>query len=171
MSKLYINICLMFATIVLLIGCGFTLRNAQSLPQQLHKIYYQSDTPFDQFDITFKKALKSSGVVLLTEVNNSLPALLVTSNYISRSISSASSSSGRVYNLNYTATISISDSFGKLLLSSQTAVASRDVTLMPGEVFEIAPQIEIVKQELMRELSTKILNILCSKKTFQSFVQ
>lgn len=171
MSKLYINICLILTSIVLLTSCGFKLRGAQSLPPQLHKIYYQSDTPFDRFDMTFKRDLKSSNIVLLTEPNNAVPILHISSNYTFYPSSPASSSSGRVYHLNYTATISVSDAFGKYLLPPQTVSAIRDVTLLPGEVFEIAPQIATIKQELMRELSTKILDILCSKKTFQYVAQ
>ena len=168
MSKSYISICLILITIFFLSGCGFTLRTAQSLPPQLHQVYYQTDHPFDSFELALKRALRASNVVLLAEPNKTAPVLHVTSSYAQATTSSISTSSGRVYNLNYTATVSINDASGKLLLAAQTMSAARDITLLPGEVIETSPQVEIVKQELLQELATKILNILCAKKTFQA---
>ena len=162
---------LILITVFFLSGCGFTLRTAQSLPPQLHQAYYQTDNPYGQFEIAFKRALKASSVVLLAEPNATALILHVTSSYAQTTASSISSSSGRVYNLNYTATISINDASGKLLLSSQTASATRDITLQRNELPEVSAQVEIVKQELLQELATKILNILCAKKTFQALAQ
>ncbi|CAL7962591.1 LPS-assembly lipoprotein [Gammaproteobacteria bacterium] len=171
MSKSYINIYSILITIFFLSGCGFTLRMAQSLPPQLHQAYYQTDNPYGQFEIAFKRALKASNVILLAAPNATAPVLHVTSSYTHTTTSSISSAVGRVYNLNYTAIISIDDASGKLLLSSQTASAARDITLQHDELFEVSPQVEIVQQELLQELATKVLNILCAKKTFQALAE
>jgi|GEM_PF-5749704 len=169
MAKPYIKICLILISIFLLSGCGFKLRTAESLPPQLHQAYYQTDNPFGQFEVAFKKALKASNVKLLEAPNATAPVLHVTSNYSSSTASSISTTSGRVYSLNYTATISIDNASGKPLLSPQTASTSRSISLQPNEIFETTPQVEIAKQELLQELSTKILNILCAKKTLAAF--
>lgn len=166
MAKSYVKICLILISVFLLSGCGFKLRTAESLPPQLHQVYYQTDNPFGQFEVAFKKALKASNVKLLAAPNATAPILHVTSNYSSTTTSSISTTSGRVYSLSYTATISIDDASGKPLLPSQIAGASRSITLQPNEILETTPQIEIAKQELLQELSIKILNILCAKKTF-----
>jgi outer membrane lipopolysaccharide assembly protein LptE/RlpB len=169
MAKSYIKVCLILISIFLLSGCGFKLRTAESLPPQLHQVYYQTDNPFGQFEVAFKRALKTSKVKLLDEPNATAPVLHVTSNYSSSTTSSISTTSGRVYSLSYTATISINDASGKILLTPQTASVSRSISLQPNEIFETTPQVEIAKQELLQELSTKILNILCAKKTFAAF--
>ena len=171
MSKFYINIVFILMTMFFLYGCGFTLRTAQSLPPKLQQVYYQTNDPYGQFTVAFKRALKASSVVLLAEPSKTAPVLHVISSYTHATTSSISTSSGRVYNLNYTATISIDGASGKVILGAQTASAARDITLRPDEVLEVSSQVEIVKQELMQELATKILNILCAQKTFQALAE
>ena len=168
MPKFFINICFMLISVFLLAGCGFHLRAAKSLPPQLYRVYYQTDNPYGQFEIAFKQALKSSNVVMLDAPNKTALVLHVSSVWsVPDTTVSMSTTSGRTYHLNYNATISINDASGKVLLSPQTVSASRDINLQPGEIIETTPQVEVVKQELQQELATKILNILCSKNTFQ----
>ncbi len=152
-------------------GCGFTLRTAQSMPLQLQQVYYQTNNPYGQFEIAFKRALKASNVVLLAAPNATALVLHVTSSYTHTTTSSISSSAGRVYKLNYNAIISINDASGRLLLPSQTVGATRDITLQHDELFEVSSQVETVQQELLQELAAKVLNILCAKKTFQALAE
>jgi LPS-assembly lipoprotein len=166
MSRSYITYILILLSLFLT-GCGFTLRTAKSLPPQLHQIYYQTDNPYGQFEITLKRTLKASNVILLPAPNATTSILHVTSNYNYSTTSSISSAAGRVYTLNYNATISINGANDKLLLYPQAVTVSRTVTLRPNEVFEVTPQVEITKQEMLQELARKILNILCAEKTFK----
>jgi len=171
MSKPFVNCCLILISLFLLPGCGFTLRTAKSLPPQLHQVYYQADNPYGQFEVVLRRALKASNVILLATPNATTPILHVTSSYNYSTTSSISSTEGRVYTLEYTAIIGIGDASDKPLLSPQTVRVSRSVTLQPDEVFETSSQIEIIKQEMLQELSGKALNILCAKKTFQAFAK
>ena len=159
-------------SILLLSGCGFKLRTTMKLlPPQLHQVYYQTDNPYGQFESIFKRALKNSNVVLLAAPNTIVPILHAVSVYSHSTASSISSASGRVYSLSYTATISLNEASGKLLISPQIVSVSRDVALLPNEIFEITPQIEVAKKELLQELSIKALDILGAPSTFQIFAQ
>lgn len=172
MSKSYANVCLVLISIFLLSGCGFTLRTTKSLPPQLQQVYYQTDNPYGAFELGFKRALKASSVKMLTAPNTTAPVLRVTSTWSPPSTTtSMSSTSGRTYNLNYTAIVSINDASGKLLLSPQTVSVTRDINLQSNEIVEITPQVEIAKQEMQQELSTKILNVLCAKNTFRALAK
>jgi outer membrane lipopolysaccharide assembly protein LptE/RlpB len=168
MTKKYTKICLTLISFLLLTGCGFKLRTARSLPPQLHQIYYQTDNPYGRFELALKRSLKASNVVLLAKSDSTAPILNVTAKYSYSTTSSISSSEAQVYTLNYNATISIDDTSNKSLLRPQTVTSSRAITLQRNEIFEITPQVEIAKREMRQELSTKILNILCAKKTFQA---
>lgn len=159
---------LILIALFFLTGCGFKLRTTKSLPPQLQQIYYQTDNPYGQFEMAFKKALKASKVVLLATPNTTAPILHVTTNYSYNSTSSTSSAEARVYNLTYTTTIDIANAAHKQILPSQTVTVTRTISLQPNEIFETTPQIEIAKQEMLQELTTKVLNILCAKKTFQA---
>jgi LPS-assembly lipoprotein len=171
MKKTFTKICLILTSILLLSGCGFTLRTAKSLPPQLHKVYYQTNNPYGEFETTLKRALKASDIIFLETPDSATPILDVTSNYTYSVPSSVSSAQARTYTLNYSATVSINEAFNKQILTPKTVSASRSISLQSNEVFEISPQIEIVKRELRQELSTKILNVLCAPKTFQALAK
>ena len=153
---------------IFLVGCGFTIHNTNSLPPQLNPIYYQTKHPYEPFEIAFKKRLKTAGIKLLSEPDESTLIINISSNYSDNASNITSSTQARIYNLDYTATITISDFCNKQLLSPQTVTVSRNITLQPNEVFKATPQIAIIKQEMQQELTTKILNILSAPKTFQA---
>lgn len=153
--------------ILLLTGCGFHLRNATSLPTQLHKVYLAADNPYGGFEITLGNQLTAAGVTLVKQSHLAQFTLHVTSNYVHSSVSSGTSTQARVYSLTYAATISISNAKGQTILESTDVSVTRNVTLSPNEVFEVSTQVETIKQEMQIDLSTKVLNILGSKATFQ----
>lgn len=153
---------------ILLAGCGFTTRNINSLPPQLSPAYYQAEHPYEPFEASFKKRLKATGVILLFEPQKSSPIIKLSSNFSYTTNNPSPSVEARIYNLNYTATISISDFYNKELLAPKVATVSRSITLQPNEVFEATPQIAIIKREMQQELSTRVFNILSAPKTFQA---
>lgn len=168
MTKIYTKICIIICGFLVLTGCGFTLLTAKSLPPQLHQLYYQTDNPYGQFETGLKRMLKFSKIVLLDAPNKTAPILHVTANYSYSTTSSISSTAARVYTLNYTATISIDDATGKVLLTPRTVSASRTIMLQPNEIFETTLQVDIAKQEIRQDLMGKILNVLCAPKTFEA---
>jgi len=156
---------------MLITGCGFAPHSIDSFPPQLNRLYYQTKNPYEPFEIDLKKRLKIAGVTLLRSSEKSAVTLNISTHYSAPSTNNynpASSTQARIYNLNYTATISISDYNNKILLAPQTVSVSRAVTLQPNEVLETTPQIAIAKQEMIQELSTKTLNILTAKKTAEA---
>lgn len=168
MKKLSLKIYPIIIGLFLLSGCGFKLRTMQSLPPQLHQIYYQTDNPYGQFEITIKRSLKASNIILLPNSNATAPILHITANYSYSTTSPISTSEARVYTLNYSATISINSTTNALLLTPQTVSTSRSITLQANEPIESSSQIEIAKQEMIQELSVKVLNVLCAEKTFEA---
>lgn len=150
---------------IVITGCGFKISTTKSFPPQLSQIYYQSDNPYGQLSIALKKRLKSCGMVLLPTPEKTAPIIHTTSNYSYSSSNMLSSTQGRVYNLNYTASIKITDFYNKPLLDTQNVSVTRGVLLQPNEIFETTPQIEIAKKEMVQELSSKLLNILAAHKT------
>lgn len=158
---------LIITTLYFLAGCGFATFNAKSLPPQLKEIYYQAENPYAPFETAFKKKLKSCGIKFLPNPTKSTLNLNLSSNYSYTSNNQLSSTQARIYTLNYTATISITDYNQKLLLAPKSASATRNIILQPNEVFAVTPQITNTKQELSRELANKIFNILGSHRTHQ----
>lgn len=163
---------LYFALLILtfcLSGCGFTLRNAQSLPSQLQTMYYQTDNPYGDFEVLLKRSLISSKIILLPNPSKLAPTLHVSTEDVPPSTtSSVSSAAARVYTLTYRSIISVNDAQGKIIISPQTISVSRDLSLQPNEMIENASQVAIVKKEMMQELIVNMFNVLCAKDTFQA---
>ena len=166
MTNTYRNLFFILAALTLISSCGFRPLGTKSLPPQLHQVYYQPEHLYGQFEVTFKKRLEAYGIVLVSEPKATAPTIHAKSNYTSNNNNPASSTQARIYNLTYSATISVSDFHNQPLLGPQTASVTRSVSLLPNEIFETTPQIEIIKQEMMQDLSIKLLNILSSRKTF-----
>lgn len=164
--KIYNSIFLMLMVVTVLIGCGFAPHTVKTLPPKLHQVYLQFDQPSGQFETCFKRKLQECGVLLLANPGDKLPIMYLTSNYSYSNTSPISSAQGRIYTLTYTASISISVA-GEVLLPAREITVSKGITLQPNEIFEVTPQVDIVKQELLQELFVKILNVLSAKKTFQ----
>lgn len=151
--------------LTLLSGCGFSSITKKPLPPELQQVYYQTEHPYGQFEVTFKRKLKARGIVLLTAPSKTSPIIQVTPNYSYSTTNPASSIQGRIYNLAYTNTITISNFKQQPLLPAETVTVSRTLTLGPNEVFENTPEIEINKNEMVHELSIKTLNILTARRT------
>ncbi|MCL5260134.1 MAG: hypothetical protein M1561_00405 [Gammaproteobacteria bacterium] len=146
----------------LLSGCGFTLRPVTAIPPQLQHVYFSSDNPYGTFEVFFKKTLRASGVTFSDSQINSC-ALHLTSSFSYTTTSPATSVQARVYALTYSANIVILNSQNKLVFSAQNITVNRNISLAPNEIFEVSLQTENAKQEMQRELTTKIINILSSK--------
>jgi outer membrane lipopolysaccharide assembly protein LptE/RlpB len=168
MTKIHRNLFFIALIQIFLSGCGFTTYNINSLPPQLKQLYYQTDHPYAPFEVGFKKKLVAAGIKVLSTPKKSTPTIIITSLYNHDANNSASSTQARIYNLSYTATVTINDGDNKQLLAPQIATVSRSITLQPNEIFEATSQVAIIKQEMRQELTTKIFNILSSPKTFQA---
>jgi LPS-assembly lipoprotein len=155
--------------VLCLSGCGFKLRNAQSLPPGLQTMYYQTDNPYGEFEILFKRSLTSSKINLLPNPSKLAPIIHISAeDSPPTTTSSVSSSSARVYTLTYKSTIGINDASGKVIVPPQTISVSLTLTLQHDEMVEMAPQVAIVKREMMQELIVNIFNVLCAKNTFKA---
>lgn len=155
---------------ITLLGCGFELRSTKSFPPQLKKIYMQTQNPFGKFELDFKRKLKSNKISLLAKPEKNFPIIHLSSNFYHNDQNPSSTTQARVYNLIYTATISITNSYNKKILSPQTAIITKSISLQPNEVFENTAQVATSQQEMAQELSNKMLNILSSPKNTQKLI-
>jgi len=162
----YLKNIILFVSLILLAGCGFHLRSAESLPPEFHTIYLQTANEYGEFEVTFKRALKASGVVVTDDIDQAKLRLILTSNYNYTTTSAATSNQARVYSLTYLATIYATDKNGKTILKLKSTSVTRSVALAPDEVYESSNQITIVKHEMQQELVNRLFNILSSQQTF-----
>jgi len=153
--------------IIFLSNCGFHLRSQSSLPKALHKIYLQTDNPYDQFETAFAKSLSAIGVTILDKPDSNCPTLaLAPTTFTSDNSSIGGSVQARVYNLTFTTNFKINNGQGKTILDAQTITVTKGLTLNPNEIFSASNQVDIEKQSMQQEAIVRILNILSSKQMF-----
>src|SRR3989337_769493 len=76
MLKTLAKLFFILITSMLLIGCGFRLNTTKILPPQLNQVYYQTEHPYEKFELYFKKKLQASGAVLLSEPKKAAPIFI-----------------------------------------------------------------------------------------------
>ncbi|MDR1012501.1 MAG: hypothetical protein LBL40_01465 [Coxiellaceae bacterium] len=160
----FLNFATITTSYLILTGCGFT-RNIESPPPTIRKIYYQTERAYEPLEIKLKKKLKHRGIILLETPEKSSPIINIKSEYNYNTNHSISSIRARTYTLIYTVTINITDFHHKALLSPQIITATRIINLQPNEIFELTPQIKIIKQKMIEELILRIFNVLGSPET------
>jgi LPS-assembly lipoprotein len=148
-----------------LTSCGFHLRNQNELPPQLHTIYFQSNDSYDPMQILLKNSLQGMGI---NTVDNPQQAA-ITLNIISSSLTHdnpnvVSSDQATTYNFYDTAIFNLINNKTKQpLIANQTVAFSRTLILQPNEILETSSSVDILKQEMNREMVFRIINILNSK--------
>ena len=53
MTKTFANLFFILITSTLIASCGFHLNSIKTLPPQLHQVYYQTEHPYEKFELAF----------------------------------------------------------------------------------------------------------------------
>jgi LPS-assembly lipoprotein len=144
--------------------CGFRLKSSDRLPPQLKTLYISSHQPYDKLTLSLKQTLILLGVHLTTnpkEANVRLNLLETTFSHSAPDITT--SDKARTYTVTYQLRFELQDSQGKNLLSNQKISISRSLTINPGQTLYSNNELNVVKQEMEREIITLLLYRLESK--------
>lgn len=163
MKKISLVLASLFC-ILLLNSCGFHLRQGQTLPPILHKMYVQSIEPYSAFTLSLEDALRANNVNLVSSRKNPTSTLEISSiSFTHSGATTYSSAQANVYTFTLSVTFAVNAQSGKTLLPSQAVSATRSLTFSPNEVLESSNQVSAARQEMEQEVIMKILNILNAK--------
>jgi len=153
----------------LLTGCGFHLRGAYPLPPQLRTMYLQSDKPYSDLTKQIKMTLALSNVKLTADPTQA-PIILALSNenFSTYQTSVGNSTQTRNYNATYAVTYQLQNKYGNDITAAKTISNSSTITVNQNEILENSNKLNIVKQNLIRDLVMKLMFQLSSKNTIMA---
>jgi LPS-assembly lipoprotein len=155
----------LIASVFLLTACGFHLRGQNELPPELKNLYLQSSNPYGQLELILKNTLDSMGVNLA----DSPQGAPVTLNIIRADLSHdnpnvVSSDQATIYNFTNTCTFTlIRNKTKSQIIVPQTISFTRQLTLQPNEILETSSEVDTLKDEMQRDMVSRILNVLNSQ--------
>jgi outer membrane lipopolysaccharide assembly protein LptE/RlpB len=140
-----------------------------SLSPKLNNVYLQADNNYEPFIIKLKNQLVSYGIVF-ADKPTAAPFILhfYPTEFTHSTATSGPSTQARVYNLTYSVSFDITDSSGKVIVPTKKAVVTRDLTLMPNDIFEISTLVGVTKTNMEQELVVRTLNILSSRQVTEA---
>lgn len=152
----------------LLLGCGFSLRNANELPPTLQHLYLKTEEPFGRFETTLRATLRSSGVQLVTSPDQAPVTLAVSKPELSYSGSTVGTSNqSRVYSVVYAVAVSLLTPDGKVLWGPKMLRSLRNLTLSANQMIESNNQLSLLEQDMQRDVITQLYNRLGSEQVAQ----
>jgi len=139
------------------------------LPPQLHTMYLQSDKPYSDLTKQIKMTLALSKITL-TDDPQQAPIILAlpNENFFTYQTSVGNSTQTRNYNATYSVTYQLQNKFGNGITKAKTISSSNTITVNQNEILENSNKLNIVKQNLIRDLVMKLMFQLSSKNTIQA---
>jgi LPS-assembly lipoprotein len=160
---------LILAILLSLTACGFHLYGQKAVPPQMQTMYLQSNNPYGTLETNLKQSLRAVGVKFAGAANQAPVTLNITSANLNHGDSNTvSSAQATVYNFTYDVTFNLLDASGNPIIGQQTVQSARTLTLNPNEVLDANPEVDTTRQEMERELSFKIIQILGSPNSRQA---
>ncbi|WP_454829902.1 LPS-assembly lipoprotein LptE [Pseudoxanthomonas wuyuanensis] len=146
------------ATVLLLSGCGFHLRNKISLPDDLGPIRVVSSTRYSPLADMVSTGLQASGAVIADESQEQAATLrIVSERWGDRPISIDQFGRSQEYSLRFAAIFVLTRADGSDLVPQQVVELSRDYVSQPSNVTGTSTEREILADELRREMAESIL--------------
>lgn len=149
------KILLMSSALLLLVGCGFHLRGAISLPPQYKTAYIitESDS-LDRDSLGHMIQIRlGSSLTFLDSPENADLEITLEESYQERAVASNIGGQRREYTHYYRADISVVDSDGHILMPRQSFSKSKDFSHDESDVLGKAAGEAVVKRELAEDLS------------------
>ena len=149
------------AAVLALAGCGFHLRREVNLPATMKRVHIQIADPTSPLAKELAKALPRSGVEIVDAVVPGVAVMNISANAISTDVLSVGGNARATeYSLRYHVELDIEDAAGTALLPKQTIELSRDFTFDASQALGVAAEIDLLTQELQRDMTQTILRRL-----------
>lgn len=151
----------------LLSGC-FHLRNRNDMPPALQTLFFQAENPYDEFTIALRESFRASGV-LLVETPLAAPVTFYLAKPQQTIVAGTigTSNQTRIYSVTYTAIFSLKDAHGIILLPPQSVSVTRNLTLSANQLIESNNQLNLLLQQMYRDVISNIYNRLQSEQVRQ----
>ena len=142
-------------------GCGFHLRKEVNLPASMKKVHIQIGDPASPLAKDLAKALPRSGTEVVDTVAPGVAVMNISANTFSTDVLSVGGNARATeYSLRYHVEFEVQDAAGTALLPKQTIELSRDFTFDASQALGVAAEVDLLTQELQRDMTQTILRRL-----------
>lgn len=153
-----------FITLVILIlaGCGFQLRGAATVPDELKTLYIQGvNTRQDSFGRQLKRALQRNGIQVLDDYEEGAALLTVLENRYERNVLSVGNDAKvREFELETWVVYQITDKTGEIIGEQQRVEARRDYQFDRGQILAMDEQERVLREDLNNQMVQSIIRRL-----------
>ena len=151
-----------FAAVVLFAtGCGFHLRKEANLPSSMKKVHIQIADPSSPLAKELAKALPRSGTEVVDTVEPGVAVMNISANSFSTDVLSVGGNARATeYTLRYHVELEVQDAAGTSLLPKQTIELTRVFTFDASQALGVAAEVDLLTQELQRDMTQAILRRL-----------
>ena len=169
MYKLFFQILCVSVLLLTQASCGFRLRHTWPIPNELHVVYLQTNTPYSYLTLQFKKMLRSLNVRLVDNpADASITMKLYNEEYSTTIVSDSASASTKEYQLNYQISYELLNKSGEKIYGPQNVKAYRYLLISEDQVLSSTNESQVSQQEMQRDVLYQILNQLSSKKVAEA---
>ena len=149
------------ALALLTAACGFHLRKEAELPASMRKVHIQIADPSSPLAKDLAKALPRSGSAVVQVVEPGVAVMNISANAFSTDVLSVGGNARATeYSLRYHVEFEVQDAAGTSLLPKQTIELSRDFTFDASQALGVSAEIDLLTQELERDMTQTILRRL-----------
>ncbi len=155
-ARTLILIAPLLAAALLLAGCGFQLRGALDLPDNIQTLHVMAPSELRN-DIL--KLLESAGVGVSTSSAEADASITVTSERFSRRVLSVDPTTGkeREFELAYTLVFAVTRSDGETVIENGAVNLLRDYVFDPEAVIGTSREEELLRDEMRRDAATQLM--------------
>jgi LPS-assembly lipoprotein len=156
-----LSLALCAAAALTVAGCGFHLRQEVNLPDSMKKVHIQIADPSSPLAKELAKALPRSGTEVVDTVEPGVAVMNINANAFSTDVLSVGGNARATeYSLRYHVEFEVQDAAGTSLLPKQTVELSRDFTFDASQALGVAAEVDLLTQELQRDMTQTILRRL-----------
>lgn len=145
-----------------LTACGFQLRGAAAVPEELKTLYIQGvNTLQDSFGLQLKRALQRNGINVLEDYQEGASLFTVLENrYQQNVLTVGSNAKVREYELEAWVIYQITDENGELIGDKQRVEARRDYQFDQNQILAMDEQQRVLREDMYKQMVQSIIRRL-----------
>ncbi len=147
----------LLAAALAVVGCGFHLQGAGSLPPAMSRTFIETKRPHSQFLTTLTDVLRQRGSDVLTATADDAAVLdIVADDTGQRVLSVSARNIPREYEIYYAVTFSLQIG-GQSVIDEETLVVTRAYTYDETQVLAKAAEEDVLRQALAEDLARRVV--------------
>lgn len=146
------------ASLGLLAGCGFHLRESVQLPDEMQSTYLQSQDRYSGVAAELRIELQAAGVEVVEDLKAATGVIrIIAERSDQRVLSVGSAGRASEYELFEEVSFAVEDPQGKVLLKPQTLRLTRDLVFDDTQLLGKVSEAEVIRRQMQRNLARQIM--------------